>query len=176
MNTLDIIILIPIVWGIYKGFKNGLISEFAQFAGLVLGLLLAFRLSNVIALFLISEFKLSESFSNILGFALTFLAVLIGVYFLARILEKLVKAIALAWLNIIGGIIVGGLKFTLIIGIILSFIINLDKNENFISAKTKESSILLKPTTNISNFFTPHIKNAISFTEQELGNKEKITP
>jgi len=38
MNYFDIMIAIPLIWGIYKGFKKGFIIEIASFIALGLGI------------------------------------------------------------------------------------------------------------------------------------------
>jgi len=172
MTSIDIIILVPLIWGAYKGFKNGIISEFAQFAGLVLGFLIAFKLSYIMSSWLIINWNVPEKYVSSLSFVLMFIAVLIAIYILARILEKLIKAIALEWLNKIGGLAVGGLKYLLIIGIILNFIINLDRKENIVKPETKQNSIMLKPALYITDILSPHIKDALFANDKCENNQE----
>src|SRR5690625_7700146 len=43
MNILDLLILLPIAFFAYRGFKNGLIREVLGIVGIVLGVFLAFR-------------------------------------------------------------------------------------------------------------------------------------
>jgi len=38
VNTLDIILAVPLLYGLYKGFTRGLIVEIASLVGLVLGI------------------------------------------------------------------------------------------------------------------------------------------
>ena len=38
MNYLDIIIIIPLIWGAYKGFRKGFIIEIASLIALILGI------------------------------------------------------------------------------------------------------------------------------------------
>lgn len=176
MTSIDIIILVPLLWGAYKGFRSGLISEFAQFAGLVLGFLIAFKASHLLSFWLIGNWKVPEKYVSTLSFTLMFIAVLIAVYILSRTLEKLLKAISLEWLNKIGGILVGGIKYLLIFGIVLKFIINLDQKENLIKAETKQNSILLKPALYTAGFLSPYIKDALFIDKECENNSEKLIP
>ena len=47
MNYLDILIALPIAWGLYKGWKRGIIFEIAMMIGLVLGLYVAIKFSGL---------------------------------------------------------------------------------------------------------------------------------
>ncbi|MBP5782837.1 MAG: CvpA family protein, partial [Bacteroidales bacterium] len=41
MNWLDIVILVPCVWGLIKGISNGIVKEVMQIVSLVLGIWLS---------------------------------------------------------------------------------------------------------------------------------------
>lgn len=180
MKILDIIIAVPVIWGIYKGLTKGLISEVAQFASLILGFILGSKLSWLLSDFLMRTFSLSERIIPVVSFGLIFLAVLLGVYFLARVFTKAAKSISLGWLNTIGGAIIGGLKFLLVIGIVLQMIMSNDIKSKVISEETREHSILLSPTLKITNFFTPYLKKALFDTDlygekSDQINEEEVT-
>ncbi len=179
MKILDILIVIPALWGIYKGLTKGLISEVAQFGSLILGFILGSKLSWIFSGFLMEIFSLSEKIVPVVSFAVVFLAVLLGAFLLARIFTKAAKAVSLGWLNTIGGAVFGGLKFLLIIGIILQMVISNDKKFKIISEETREQSILLGPTLKTTHFFTPYLKKALFDTEiqkQECDQDEDVNP
>jgi len=161
MKMIDLIIAIPVLWGIYKGYTKGLISEVAQFAALVLGVLLGTNLSYLFSGFLMNTLGLSEDVVPVVSFALVFLAVLFGVFLLSKALTNAAKSISLGWLNSVGGMVLGGLKFLLVIGIILQLIISNDVKGKFISTETREKSVLLSPTLKTTAFFSPYLKKAL---------------
>lgn len=171
MKTIDFIIAIPVIWGIYKGFTKGLISEVAQFAALVLGIILGSRLSYLLSGFLIDNVGLSEKFVPVVSFSLIFLGVLIGIYFLSKALTNAAKAVSLGWLNTVGGMILGGLKFLFLIGILLQVIISNDTNAKLISNDVRENSVLLKPTLQITSFFSPYLKKALFDTDININSE-----
>ena len=161
MKIIDLVIAIPVLWGIYKGYTKGLISEVAQFAALVLGVLLGTKLSYLFSGFLINTLGLSEDIVPVVSFALVFLAVLFGVFLLSKALTNAAKSISLGWLNSVGGMVLGGLKFLLVIGIILQLIVSNDVKGKFISNETRQQSILLSPTLKTTSFFSPYLKKAL---------------
>ncbi len=166
MKIIDFIILVPVVWGMYKGFSRGLISEVAQFAALVLGVMLGSKLSWLLSGLLIN-LGLSEKVIPVVAFALIFILILLGVFLLAKILTKTVKSISLGWLNKLGGIILGGGKFLLVIGIVLQLIVSNDTKGRIISHETRENSVLLPATLKTTAFLSPYLKKALFDADDE---------
>ncbi len=173
MKFVDIIIAVPVIWGLYKGFTKGLITEIAQVAALVLGVLLGTRLSWYVSDILISNTGLSENYVPVISFALVFLAVLVGVFLLARALTGMTKKVALGWLNTLGGAMLGGLKFLLIIGVILQLIVSNDQKGRLIGEETKSESVLLNPALKITDFFSPYLKKALFDTEIKAEKEQE---
>jgi membrane protein required for colicin V production len=165
MKVIDIIIVVPVIWGLYKGFTKGLITEVAQVAALVLGVLLGTKLSYLLSDVLVNNAGLSEKYVPLVSFVIIFIAVLVGVFMLAKALTGMTKKIALGWLNTIGGAAFGGLKFLLVIGIVLQLIVSNDSKGRLISENTRNQSILLQPTLSTTQFFSPYLKKALFDTE-----------
>ncbi|MDJ1473129.1 CvpA family protein [Cytophagaceae bacterium DM2B3-1] len=44
MKTLDIVLLVPLIWGAYNGYKKGLLMSFVAIAAFVIAVVLGFRL------------------------------------------------------------------------------------------------------------------------------------
>ncbi len=160
MTILDIIIILPVVWGLYKGFTKGLIVEVASLLALVLGIWGAMHFYNYTADILKDNINNYESYLPIISYAVTFLIIVILVHLIAKILDKLIKMVALDIVNRILGAIFGGLKFLLIICAFLVIIDKIDENAGIIQKETKENSVLYKPllklTYNIYPKFIHH--------------------
>jgi len=149
MNYFDIIIIIPLLWAAFKGFKKGLIIEVASLVALFLGVWGGAKFSSVSANYLSKMFNVSEQIMPLLSFALTFILIVIIVFFIAKMLQKVVKAVSLSTANKIFGACFGVLKFTLIIGIILNIINNINKEIGFIDDDMQSSSLLYQPICKI---------------------------
>ena len=102
MNYLDIIIALPLLWGAYKGFTKGLIIEAASLAALLLGIYGAIKFSGITSDFLVEKCNFSSQYLHIISFAITFILIVIAVHFIARLINKLVKAVALGFVNNFG--------------------------------------------------------------------------
>ena len=77
MNYIDVIILLPLVYGAYKGFSRGLIVEMSTLFALVLGVFISLRYAVNMEDFLKDFIAMPESYAYYIAFAVTFLLVII---------------------------------------------------------------------------------------------------
>ena len=159
MNYFDIIIIIPLLWGAFKGFKKGLIVEIASLLALFLGVWGGVKFSSLSAEFLGEMFNISEKLMPLISFSITFILIVIIVFLLAKLIQKLVKAVSLSTVNKIAGAGFGVLKFTLIISIILTLISNVNSEIGFIEPEMESSSLLYEPISKIAPAIIPGLKN-----------------
>ena len=150
MNYIDVIILLPLVYGAYKGFSQGLIVEMSTLFALVLGVFISLRYAvNVEVL---KDFvALPESYAYYIAFAVTFLLVIIVMHLLGKLLTKLIDMVSLGLFNKLFGIVLGVLKAAIVVCVVLFIVNALDVRYDFISAKTKGDSLLYKPFVNFAN-------------------------
>jgi membrane protein required for colicin V production len=148
MNFLDIIFIIPIAWFAYQGFKRGFIIELTSLAALILGIYAAIYFSGYAANFLINSMGMEQKYVPITSFMITFIAVVVIVYFIGKILEKVVNMIALGLLNKMAGIIFGILKAAVFLSITLLIINHF--NDDLISREKKKDSLLYSPIAAIA--------------------------
>jgi membrane protein required for colicin V production len=155
MNWLDIVLAIPLLWFMYKGFRNGLIIELASLAALVLGIFIALHFSFYAKEFLIDNFDIADNYLNIIAFAITFIIVAVLVYLVGKIIHKLVSIVALGFLNRLAGGVFGLLKAALVLSVILYFLNGFDSS--LIKAEVKENSFLYEPVESIVPMIIPRI-------------------
>ena len=157
------------LWSAYKGFSKGFISELSTLVALFLGIWGGIHLAGFIADFLIGTFNMSEKYVPIISFAITFILIVIAVHFIAKLLIKLIKAVSLNFINKLAGAAFGILKFGLIISIIIVILDKIDSDINFMSEKTKKSSLLYKPVGKIAKTIFPSL-NDFSPKNQVIKN------
>jgi len=160
MNYIDLLIAIPLVWGAFVGFKNGLIIEVASLAALLLGILGAIHFSDLTANFLVANLNITTQYINLIAFAITFVGIVILVHLLAKMIDKLVKAVALGFVNRLLGMVFGLIKYAFLISIILVIINAINRNMTFIS--------LYKPLST----FAPGIFPYLDFQEIKKDIKD----
>lgn len=159
MNYFDIIIIIPLIWGGYKGFKKGFIIEIASFFALGLGVWGGMKFSAISAKYLGDAFDVSEKIMPLISFAITFIAIVVVVFMLAKMLQKIINMVALGFINRAAGALFGMLKFALIMSVIINFANIINNQINFIEPEMKNSSILYEPTEKVAQIIIPALKN-----------------
>lgn len=159
MNYFDIIIIIPLLWGAFKGFKKGLVIEVASLIALFLGVWGGVKFSSVSANYLGEMFNISEKLMPLISFSVTFIIIVIAVFLLAKLLQRFIKMVALGTINKIAGAAFGVLKFGLIISVLLSLINNINAQIQFIEPEMEDSSLLYKPISKIAVVVIPGLKN-----------------
>ena len=152
MNIIDIILLILLALGVIQGFRKGLIHEVATLAALILGIYGAIKFSDYTASLLIEHFELSGRYLPIISFAITFIAIVIAIHFLAGILDKLIKAIALGFVNRIFGAVFGILKTAFILSILIFLLNELNEKGHFLPEDKIEGSMLYGPVSGLFPF------------------------
>ena len=142
MNVIDIVLALIMALGFYKGFKNGLLVEVASIIALIAGLYCAFHFSDFAAIYLADLLDWNENNLNIAAFVVTFLAVLVGVNLLGKLLTKIVQVLLLGMVNKLLGGAFGLLKSLIILGVLLVFLDQKVGLSGWISEETKESSLI----------------------------------
>ena len=115
----DIILVVILIWGAIAGFKKGLILTLASFIAIIAGALAAYYGADVIASELSLKVDWSEKQIAVASFAIVFLAVVLAVHILARVLEGSLKLVALGIANKIAGAVFGIAKNALILTFII---------------------------------------------------------
>lgn len=122
MKTIDIILLVPLVWGTIRGFIKGFILELASLSALILGIWLGFLLMNEGIDFMITYFnleKIDQTYWPYLSFLLIFILVVVGVYFLGKFLKTVVHLTPLGGIDRLAGGVFGLFRWAFLIGLLL---------------------------------------------------------
>lgn len=119
MKVIDIVILVPLLWGAYRGYTKGFIIELATLLSLVLAIFFGFQLMDVAIGYLQDLVDVPEGLLPYVAFILIFVAILFLVSWIAKWLKKVVHFTILGHFDNIAGAIFGMLKFGFIISIVL---------------------------------------------------------
>jgi len=157
MNYLDIILAIPLLWAVYRGFTKGLVIEVASLAALILGIWGAIRFSWFTADWLTRQWEWSSPSLPVVSFAITFLAIVMAVHLVARLVDKLVRAVALGPFNRILGVVFGVAKMGFILSIVLVIVNAIDRSARFIPEKDREESVLYGPVSSFAPALFPYL-------------------
>ena len=154
MGFIDIVLGALLAYGVFKGFKNGLIVELASLLSLYIGIYVAVKFSSVVGNALGDTLSTSKT-GKVIAFVLTFLAVVVGIHYLAKALSKIASIVFLGWLNKMGGVVFGLLKTVLIVGIVLSLFQKVNYKNALVSIETQDKSLFFHPILKTSDFCLP---------------------
>ena len=142
MSYLDIIILLPLIYGVIRGLMRGVVMEVFAIAGIILGIIAAKMFAGEAATWLQQYSQWDISLLRPIASFVIFLLVAIACNLLARLLTKIFKMIALGWMNRLAGGLFGAAKWILIMAVIITCVDLLDGVLHFIQPELKQSSIL----------------------------------
>ena len=174
MEIIDLLILIPLIYGGWKGFKRGFIMELFTILALVVGLYAAFHFSDKIIEMVVAKTHERPGYLHAISFLMLFLAVGAMVYFGGKALEKVLKIAQLSVLNKSIGAGIGVLKWGYVIGCILVFFNSLDSNEKFITKKHKENAVLHPAVTGLVGYSIPGVSSTHLFDFIEVLEAKEI--
>lgn len=119
MSVLDILLLIPLGYGAWKGWSNGLVKEVAQLVGLALAAFLAFHNMDSMAAWITAKIGVEGVSAAIIGFLIVFGLVMFIVSGLVYGLNILLKITLLSIPNRIVGLVFGILKAGVSVSLVL---------------------------------------------------------
>jgi membrane protein required for colicin V production len=157
MNYIDAIIIIVLGFAIIRGFTNGLVKEVASLAALILGIWGAIKFSNFTAGKLYDYFDMTGKYAGIISFIITFGIIVIVIHFIGVLLDKLMEAVSLGFLNRLLGIVFGLFKSVLILSVIFVVLNAIDARRPFLPKEKIEQSKLYNPISDIAPAIFPII-------------------
>jgi len=174
MNMFDAAIIgITLILAI-KGFLNGVVKEIAGLVGIIGGFFIASRYYHEAGMYINQNLITikNQSAIDLVGFIGVFLLVWIFCIFLGFLFNKLLKVSALGFMDKTLGFLVGGLKFFLMISIIVASLYHIEFLKKYFNSFTKDSKVFpiaLEMGENIMKL-TPE-----NFSKIEKNLKDKIT-
>lgn len=158
MNWIDFVIIALLAFGLIQGFINGLIIEIAELAALVLGVWGAIHFSWWTATKMAEWFDMQASWTGIVAFAITFVVIVIAINLLGRILDSVIKAVALGFAVKLLGAVFGVVKTALILSVVFVFLNSIDQRRHFLPSQTIAKSFLYNPIADIVPSIFPMIE------------------
>jgi membrane protein required for colicin V production len=175
MNFIDILILIPLIYAAYKGFKHGLIIEVFTLLALFVGLYAGIHFSDMIAAFLKKSFGWDSEYLPVISFTLVFLGIGAMVYFAGKTIEKMIKVISLTPINKLFGVVFGFLKALYLISVVIVLLESYDEKGNFFPQEKKDASLLYNPVKKVSEITVPGIEESSIFMKNSLKEESNST-
>jgi membrane protein required for colicin V production len=157
MNYIDVILGLLLIFSVIGGFKNGLITEIASLAALILGIWGAIHFSYITTELLIKYFDFKSNYLNIISFGVTFIVIVILVHIVGNVVNNMFDSMMLGVVNKLGGMVLGLARSILFLSIVLLVFDKIDNDVQIIPEETKAKSRMYEPIRNIAPSIFPFI-------------------
>lgn len=163
MNFIDVLLLIPIIFALYRGFKNGFIIEICTLLALLVGIYAGIHLSDGTANFMRESWGFDSEYLPAIAFTITFLGVGAMIYFGGKMLEKFVNVAQLSMVNKFIGMFFGLVKVMYILSVVLVLVESYDEKGDIMTESAKEKSLLYHPVKMVSLTTIPYLEESLLF-------------
>lgn len=164
MHGIDIILLLLLAVGAWKGWSSGLFRQFTSIVGFFLGLFVAWMFYDKVAVLLAPYTGTTAEVARVFAFVLLWIAVPLLLSLVALLFTKAAECLALGWLNRFGGAALGMLKYALV----LSALLNLCSALDFVSNETRRASVLYAPLQEGGSILFHYAKDTCRESQQDL--------
>ena len=161
MNILDIIILICLIPALIQGLIKGFISQAIALISLIAGAWASSRFAGVVCEWLSQYLSGSEQIVRIAAFALIFIAVILALSLIGKLLDKIIQIIMLGWLNKLLGGVFAIAKWILIMSLIVVAFNSINQSFHLVKPSVLAQSQLYPILTDIANTIFPYLKNLL---------------
>jgi len=152
---IDIVLLLCLGWGAYKGFKKGFIIQSCMILGLVLAIWGGFTFTGKLEPFMQEHLQMSDVVCRIISFIIVLLLTFTLVYISGHLVSKVVDIVSLGFLNRLAGATFGILANALILSVLILFFDRVNEKKQFIASETLENTYLYKPVRKVAPVILP---------------------
>ena len=160
MTWLDVVILLPLLIGLVRGFMKGLITEIIAILAVVLGFIGAKLWGQAFSAWILTQFTWPQAVCDAVAYALLFLGITIALNIVGRLISKLLKAIHLGWINRLLGALFGTVKWALVVLALVFCINKLDTQFSFLQPELKSSSLLYETAVKYADKALDYLKSS----------------
>ena len=159
MVLLDIVILVVLAYGLFVGFRSGLIMQLTTLVAVGAGIWGAIKFSDRVELWLTDQVELGTMTGSV-SFALTFIAILIAVNLLGRMLTKMLDMAMLSLPNRLAGAALAGMKYALILSALIQSAEGAGMLDILLPEEKRQESMLFEPVSALAPTVIPAIENS----------------
>ncbi len=184
MNFIDLLILVPLLLAAWKGFKRGFIIEIFIVLALLVGIYCGIHFSDYTSDLIKDKLNVSSIYLPLISFALTFTVIAVGIYFIGKMLEKVIKIAQLSLLNKLGGVFFSVVKTLYFMSTLFLLIASAQEKTEIIPTATLNESLLYTPVSKLSLATIPYLKESklfitenfksTAYTEKEVIRAKEI--
>jgi membrane protein required for colicin V production len=167
MGVLDLIILLPLLWGAYMGYRKGLLIELISLVVVIVAVMLSFKLLTKGIAIVGSYVTSIPKALPIISFLVLFIVLLLGLSLLGKALKGLLHKTIFKDFDKVLGAALGLFKFAFIVSNLLWVI---EKSESLFGKKMVTASILFPFVKPVAQHVYTGISWAFPFAKDLLLN------
>ena len=152
--AIDVLFLIFLLLAIIRGLRHGFIIAVVSAVAWIIGIAAAIKLSAVVATYGKSHMHLPPRWLPVLAFLLVFLAVVLGLRAIAKLIEKAVDLAMMGWANKLFGVLLYAFLYIATLSVLLFYAVQVH---------------LLSPHTLSASVTYPYIRPLGLITIDEFG-------
>ena len=119
MKAIDIILVIILLAGAYKGFKNGFLLELTSFFSFIIAIISAFKLLHTGISWLSPHMEKGSRLVPYIAFIVIFLLVFVGIFLFVRLLKRIIDYSVLGTADNFVGALFGIVEMAFVVSIVL---------------------------------------------------------
>lgn len=169
MNTLDIILLVLLIPGAIRGITKGLLEQVISIGGIFLSVYAAYHFSQPVCAWLGAHFELTGTVLNVLGFAVTLVAVLLVVILLAKVITKAVEMASLGWINRALGFAFSLVTSALVLSLLAILFDTLNSKFELVTGPVLTESVLYPPLLDLGYTVFPYLKELVGMASAAVA-------
>lgn len=171
MNTLDIIILAPLLFGAYRGFKKGFVLEIVAIVSFVLAIIGGFKLLHWGMDLLDQYFDISGDLLPYIAFIAIFIGIILLTNLIGKAFKKIIDLTLLGTVDNLAGAILSVIKWAFGISVVLwltaSF--GIDFSEEWV-----EGSVLYEPIVSFAPTIVEYLSAVVPYTNDLFDHIQKL--
>jgi len=158
MNTLDIVLLILLVPGIFRGIQKGFLGQAITLGGVVLSIYVASTFTEALCAKLQEFFTLQETVMRIISFVLILCLVLLIVLFVGKLITDVVEKAALGWFNRVLGAFFALCTSAIVLGLFIMLFETINVKFALVQQETLDASFLYGHLRDFGYLVFPYLK------------------
>jgi membrane protein required for colicin V production len=117
LNVVDIVLIIIVLLGSYKGYRDGFLMELFSLLGIILGILGGFKLMGIALVYLSEHFDIDKKMLPYIAFGVVFLIIVIVVSLVGRMLKASIDKSFLGRVDQAAGAVLGLIKVIFLLSV-----------------------------------------------------------
>jgi membrane protein required for colicin V production len=175
-SLFNFLIVVTLIWGIYKGYKQGFIVQTIALFALLAGVFIAGKLSMGFYNVLVDKSAVPLRNLPVIAFAVMYGPILFGANWVAlSVLKQISSAPQTLYTKLLGGFF-GGLKYLFIASIFLLFVDRIDRSFQIITEEERADAFMYKPVLKFSTLVMPVLKFDVRAAQAEEIEEDIVEP